>query len=250
MRRYMLVGSLLAAVVVAVITTTAKLQGHKPTVPPSNEQAQADKSNWPVTDFEAPEPSEAQEHAVRRLRSEKYNKSKLEVNPLDVSENSFLTHSETDDLPSLPVRQSDVIVLGQVVDAHAHLSSDKTGVYSEFTMRADDVLKNDAPLSVTQGSSIAVQREGGRVRFPSGRVHLYSISSERMPGVGGRYVLFLKRLERGQAFILLTGYALRGGQISPLDGNKQFEVYKGIGEAAFIDEIKRAATASSQTMPD
>ena len=79
------------------------------------------------------------------------------------------THPLDLNLPALPLAESTAVIGGQIRDAKAYLSNDKTGVYSVFTIQIDQVLKNSAQLSVLAGTSIEVERDGGRVRFPNGR---------------------------------------------------------------------------------
>jgi hypothetical protein len=119
---------------------------------------------------------------------------------------------------ALPVTQSDVILVGEVTDAKAYLSNDRVGIYSEFAIRADEVLKNGSPLLITPTGSVVLEREGGRVRFPSGSVQRYAIANQGMPQVGKRYLLFLKSIEDDQDFSIITGYELNTGRVSPLDG--------------------------------
>jgi hypothetical protein len=77
------------------------------------------------------------------------------------------------------------------MEARAYLSNDKTGVYSVFTIQVNEVLKNSTKTPITRGSAIEVERDGGRVRFPNGRLHMYKIGNLDMPKTGLRYVLFL-----------------------------------------------------------
>jgi len=75
-------------------------------------------------------------------------------------------------LPELPVSKSDMVIIGEVVDEQAYMSEGKDWIYSEFTVRVEEVLKNASNLRPTAGSSIDVNRDGGRIRFPSGRTTL------------------------------------------------------------------------------
>ena len=66
--------------------------------------------------------------------------------------------------------------------AKAHFSDRKTHVFSEFEVEIEEVLKNDGNFTV--GSSVVVERAGGRVRFPSGKIMVSIISNQQMPVVG------------------------------------------------------------------
>lgn len=241
---------LLSILTVAVWAIGSTFQDQKLGPQLNKKPTQIDKSKWPVAEYDALKPNEADKSFKRQERGKKYNKSNFEVNPSSVSDESFLTHSDTASLPAIPVAQSDAVVLGIVSDTHAYLSEDKTGVYSEFTIIVDDVIKSNPGPPITQGSLITIQREGGRVTFPSGRTHLYSVSGENMPGVGQRYVLFLKLLDEEKLFNLLTAYALQEGKVIPLDENRQFKAHKGVSEKVFLNTVRETATNSLQIVND
>ena len=142
-------------------------------------------------------------------------------------------------MPSLPTLQSDVIVLGEVADANAFLSPDKTGVYSEYTIRVDQVIKTD-DATVLRSQTIDAQRAGGRVRQPSGLVQTYEISDQGVPRIGGEYVLFLKRVQGD--LLILTGYELRNNNVKPLDKVGFFNNYRDMDSASFMDQLQQALT--------
>jgi hypothetical protein len=153
-------------------------------------------------------------------------------------------------LSALPVEQSDVVVLGDIVDGAAHLSDDRTGIYSEFTVHVDEIFQ-DATGAVAAGGSLTVSRAGGGVRFASGRTQKYRIGRQGMPRDGRRYVLFLKRMPEGD-LIILTGYEISGGRVTPLDGEGSkdprsdlpFAQYRGADQAAFLTDVRKAAANS------
>jgi hypothetical protein len=128
-----------------------------------------------------------------------------------------MTFSHWDEaLPALPAGRSALVVLGEVIDAKAYLSNDQTGVYSEFTVRVERVLKNDKGSSVFPGEFITTERWGGRVIFPSGRAITYGNRGQGMPQLGQEYLFFLER--NPEQYNLLTAYQLRSGKVQPLDG--------------------------------
>ena len=84
-------------------------------------------------------------------------------------------------LSDLPADKSDAVIEGQITSAKAFLSEDKTGVYSEFTIRVSRVLKVSPDLSVSPDDAIVAERFVGRVRYPSGKVIRYSIEGQGSP---------------------------------------------------------------------
>jgi hypothetical protein len=141
-----------------------------------------------------------------------------------------------------------------VVDAQAYLSDDKTGVYSEFSIRIDEVFKNDSLKPGFPGGLVVAERYGGRVRFPSGRVTFYGNRDQGMPRLGGRYVFFLERDD--QQYSILTAYELSSGRIYPLDGrntpgrdraNSVGDDYENTDATRFLSDLQKALTDYSRT---
>jgi hypothetical protein len=207
---------------------------------PNKKRNQIDVSKWPAADYDSSDTVDERSKRVRETKGKNFDKSKFEVNPASVSDNHVLTHSDTDLLSALPKLHSDAVVVGDVVDARAYLSNDKTGVYSEFSVMVNEVIKNFVEQPISPDDSIKVLREGGRVRLPSGRVQFYSISKENMPEGQQRYVFFLRRLNEGQGFKLLTAYALKNGKVFPLDEHSQFSVFKGADETEFLNKVRES----------
>jgi hypothetical protein len=159
-------------------------------------------------------------------------------------------------LPALPAALSDSVVLGEVTGAEAHLSNDKSGVYSEFTVLVQEVLKDNRSTPVFPGDVITTERRGGRVRVPSGRIIRYGIAGQDMPRQGQRYLFFLKTNE--QQYSIVTAYQLVSGRVRPLDGQNApsppglvmswaGDAYEGADAARFLDEVKNAIAESSRT---
>jgi hypothetical protein len=122
---------------------------------------------------------------------------------------------------ALPVSESDAIVRGTVTNARAQLSADRTNVYSEFAVRVERTFKQPEGPRLEPGSTITVLRDGGAVRFPTG-VMVVRRDDWTMPLPGSNYVLFLERHSpTDDAFMIVTGYCLDGGTVTPLDINLQ-----------------------------
>ena len=145
------------------------------------------------------------------------------------------------------------MVIGEVADAKAQVTQDKSAVYSEFNVNVVDVLKDDIQTPLLPGCSIMVERPGGRVRYPSGHISRFSLTGWGMPRRMGRYVLFLTRNSDEPSYHLVTGYELRGGRIFPLDrttsSETDFDAYINMDEAAFLKQLDAAIARSSSTNP-
>jgi hypothetical protein len=193
----------------------------------------------PTTEYDAPEPTNAEEKAKRWKKNKHYDDGGMVMkNPGEGTGSALESHAFFA-LPALPAAQSDVILTADVLKSEAHLSNDKTGVYSEFNVQVGEVLKNTGP-TLSQGSLIVLSRRGGKVRYASGRVFQYEIMFQYMPAVGGRYVFFLKAIPDTDDYEFLTGYEIESGHVQPLDGGPQFDAFRGKEVTRFINIVRDA----------
>lgn len=205
-----------------------------------------DFENFPIVDFEAKEPIDPNAKAARIAKARKY--SKKYGGKINEELHQIFTNSDWDlRLPALPVARSAAIFIGTVTDAQAHLTPDKTGVFSEFAFKVESIVKSDPKRTVTAGETVSVERSGGRVRMPSGKIVVSWTNNQNMPKVGSRYVLFLAHDfetagDTGDDFYLLTGYEFKNGKVAPLDSptNKKVLAYKGVTESAFLKDLFNA----------
>lgn len=199
---------------------------------PTKPRKKVDVSHFPVAEFSSPGTKDAK----RKARGEKRNKSNWNVDPDALSDSTVVVDAVDVHLPAFPTKQSTAVVIGTIADAKAYLSNDKTGVYSAFVVLIEEVLKNPGELSA--GDLLEAEREGGRVKFPSGRLHLYKFSEQDMPRVGGRYVLFLRETDSESVFQILTGYEIRGDSIYALDELPQSRSYENTSATTFVKELR------------
>ena len=245
---------LLILIVPVGVTTLAALGRGIFNDGPQNKQRNPGKddfeSQFPVADYQ-PRATSSESREKREARNRRFKGE-----PGDINENSEVilsTRHWAEGLSGLPVGQSQAIIVGQVSDSKAFLTDDKSGVYSEFTINVDHVLKDNSSSPLSPNSSVTVEREGGRIRFSSGRVALSYTSGMGMPRIGRRYVLFLTHAfpfgeVQNEDYYLLTGYELRGGRVVPIDnpggGTHPIAKYKDMDEEAFLSRV-RAAIADS-----
>jgi hypothetical protein len=199
------------------------------------------ESKLPMVDFDGPEPVDPRKQQKIFARGKKYDKSELGIDPSSDAVMS-LEHWATG-LPAIPVDESDVVVVGNVVAAQAHLTEGKVRVFSEFTILVSEILKNDSESQIQVNDSIDADRFGGRVRFAGGRVGLYFIGGQGMPQVGKQYLLFLTTSGGKDDYHILTGYELRDGQVHLLDnpaGGHPISLREGADAASFLNEVRAA----------
>jgi hypothetical protein len=207
-----------------------------------NDNRAIDKTSFPLIDYstasEKGKSGNASDQHKRTVRGKKYDKSDLRVHPDDPAEDTVITDVMDPNLPALPVDQSTVILVGDVMSAEAYLSNNQSGIYSEFTIQAVEILKNRSTESLVINCSIDAEREGGRVRFPSGKIHWYGVNKQNLPLINHRYVLFLKRDMPEEAFHIVTAYELRGNKVYSLDELSQFRAHEGQDQADFMRSLQ------------
>lgn len=148
-------------------------------------------------------------------------------------------------ISALPVTKSDAIVIGYVFDAKAYLSSNRSVVYSEFSVRPLQILKNSDRKPLVAGTTFVAERWGGAVIFPSGKVQHYRISKQGLPHTDEEYVLFLK--SNGEDFEIITGYSIGNGQVRPLDegADLPFKKHEGQSVDSFLTELRKVIDTST-----
>jgi hypothetical protein len=220
------------------LTTLLVTRGQKQ----SESEDQPDVSQFPTLEYQKRiNSSQKQQH-----KSKKYNSRHAPI-ITEASDKIFLISDWDLRLPALPVARSAAVIVGEITDAKAHMSDDETKIYSEFAVRVDDVLKDDGKVPIGPGSSIIVERSGGRVRFPSGKVVVSAVNHQDLPRIGKRYVLFLTHDSPNggdsEDFTILTGYELSNGLVFPLDkpvAGHPILNYKGANETSFFNDLTLA----------
>jgi hypothetical protein len=212
----------------------------------ASSQTQSNKSVKSQEPYKAPKvrfddlsATDIEDRSVRAFRNRRYDKSSsqsLDQFPANATSRGLVSEWDVY-LPALPVAESDVVVLGDVVDAKAFLSNDRTGAYSEFNIKVINVYKNDRTLN---GELITAERQGAIVELPSGRTIEVEVIGQRMPQVGHRYVLFLKYNTETSDYFIVTGYEILGQNISPLDTIRKFAVYENADADKFLNELQAA----------
>lgn len=197
-------------------------------------QARAEfESQFPIVDYNAlvsnkaedPDKTKVEELEKRKAKNNRYDNFRfVSDNPNPKTIESSLT--DEGQLSPIPVNESKIVIIGEILNAQANLSNNKFSVYSEFTVRIEKVLKNSISLEVIT-ENITIDRLGGFVRYPNGQKVLYSISGNGMPRVGKRYVLFLTKPDESPNYNILTGYELKEDKVYPLDTTYKFKPYKG-----------------------
>lgn len=227
---------LLLFAITAIITIPGRSQEQNPQI--EFQRRKFDENRFPIADYSAADPSDPKERARRQEKGKKYDKSDWRIYPETTSNMAWVDFVDPN-LPALPVTYSSAVVAGRITDAKAYLSNDKTGVYSAFAVQINEVFKNSSSVPLSSASLIEVERDGGRVRFPGGRILIYTIQSQDMPVVGLRYVLFLTNPQAQSDFQIVTAYELREGKVYPLDDVPNLYRYENADEVNFLSELRK-----------
>lgn len=213
-------------------------------------QKEPERNDLPIVDLPTDLQNRENIDSLRRKKNERYdledksfNPDKLVFKQSDLEEvyDLPLSHPQK---PALPVYGSDLIIIGNVTDRQAHLSNDRTAVYSEFTIEIEQIIKG----GVSQ-QTIAAERFGGGVKLPSGKVLRRGNIDERMPLGNRKYLFFLKNQGKNENFFIITAYELRDGRVFPLDGvnppkdgrkHPEFAKYEGIEQEKLLNLVADA----------
>ena len=239
---------------ITALNRTAKQESKKSQ---ANERTQSVPPDIPFADYNAPEPTDPAKRTLRRTKSSRHNVKDPSVKPNEIG-NLALTErsapvnfggpwSHAPDEPAIPVAESDAVLIGDVTEAAAYLSTDKTSVYSEFALAVAQVLK-DSKADIPIGETITAERPGGGVRFASGKFLVRGLLGKPLPKKGTRYIFFLKRNDDVDDFSIVTAYELRGGRVFPLDGLTPkgevvapfaaYQQYKGTDQSVFLAKLR------------
>lgn len=238
--------ALVALMTIAVSLGTMTSHSQKDTSKQQGNKWSEELNKYAIADYDAPLPENLAEREERKQKNKRYdNQDFVRKNPHP--DDAGVGRSDEEPPPSIiPVAESELVIVGEIIKVDAYLSNDKKGIYSEFTVRVDEVLKSVASSKIEQGTSISVDRAGGIVRYPNGQKVLYTISGRDLPQGGKSYVLFLTSQKENPNYQILTGYELKESDVSPLDMGRNFEGFKNIGKQNFIKAVRNKISESLQ----
>lgn len=199
-----------------------------------------DISAYPVAELNASAPGNSAEGRARARKNKRYDKYPIIKFGLSPRHTAVAVYDSEPDPPHLPVAESRLIVVGTILDSKAFVSSNREGLYSEYSLQIESIIKNDSASEKHVGETICIDRSGGNLRYPSGQKVMYFVAGQSLPLVGSRYVFFLKKDgdEDNPNYKIVTGYELKDGLVNPLDTNQLAREYTGLEENVFLSKIK------------
>jgi hypothetical protein len=127
MRTYLLLIACAVVVGATIATVGRPARQSSPTTKPQKLDKAEFKSQFPITDINAPAPADQHRHARWKAKSKKYKGIGMHINE---EGDAIGIRDEWDiGLPVLPVSESAMVVVGEVVDAQSYLSEGRDWVY-------------------------------------------------------------------------------------------------------------------------
>lgn len=186
----------------------------------------------------APDESDADKREARTKKNGRFNKSKRAYELEEQKEGEYSGTLLETEPPVLPVT-TDLIVVGNIQKRQTYLSDNITIVYTELTVQIEEILKNNPSAPIDPYHHLIVDREGGAIWMPSGRIFRYLVAHLGIPEVGKRYVLFLQSETEGD-YKLVSGYELTNRKaIIPLEDFADRAPLLDLTEAQFLDLLKQ-----------
>jgi len=212
-----------------------------------------------VGEFQETQIEAAPDRERRQIREKRYHDTNL---PRSVADPGFLVDGQTEttnlrfidyvavgkssDPSGIPVSASAAVVVGTILRGKCFVTKDHTFVYTDYQVRVDQILKQDAATNLSVGGELVAAREGGAVHFPSGHVTNFLTVGHGLPEIGSQYILFLWRPLSSlpeYEIIFDAGYQIKNGRVYPLDDVNSR--YVGVDVAVFLDEVQKAIAASN-----
>jgi HEAT repeat protein len=169
-------------------------------------------------------PQDSKEREVRLAKSVRYNGGRCNITTQDC----FFESVYPSGLPLIPLKESAVAFVGEVLRIQSYLSEDQTHIYTETTFRVEEIFKQPKDFMLSSDEMIITDQIGGSVKIASGRIVRDDTRYGFMgrPYVGGHYVVFVKMTHKGEDLTVFRAYELSDGKVFKLteDGTAGSEV--------------------------
>jgi hypothetical protein len=215
--------------------------------PPSLETMVAQSAKQQASDVfdEEPLPADPGKRHARLEKNKRYNGGACDLTTLTAD--SVCIDQTWPRLSLVPIAESKVVVMGQVLRMQPYLSTDRRRIYTEITLRAEEVYKSPMNFKLSADRTLVIDLVGGALKLPSGQVVRDDtrIDFLNKPHVGGRYVLFAKGIHGGRDLSMIRGLELRDRRVFLLseDGSPgTILVQQFPSEESLLDLLRAHAT--------
>lgn len=228
-----------ATIVISYGTPTgvnSQSSSQKPKLTPTPEVVDTrDLSKYGLVTYDTPQVENQREFEKRRQISQRYDNQGWVYKLQNAEPGGIGKITEDPPPPLFPLDESALIVVGEVITVNTFLSNDKGGVYTEFTIRVNDLLKNDGEKNPKK---VVADRDGGVVVYPNGGRVLYRNSDLGLPQLGSKYLFFLTKDELSPNYGILTSYDISGSRIHQMEMGRPFDEFKDASKTAFIETVR------------
>lgn len=240
---------LVAGLVIGLLTAfSGAFSGHYDQTKASAQQQKVPR-RWekmsPI--LEADEPQDVSLKATRKAKNRRYNSTRSSeiLTGQPNAETIMGRINEKRRPPSLPISESDIVILCTVEAAQPYFTENRKAIYTEFSVNVDEVFKNATSVSVVPGAFLIVDQEGGALRRRDGSTIKYFVANtNELPQLKARYVLFLSQVNEGNDLMILTGYELRSDGVISLEENAT-ACLSNCDEASFLSKLRDLVRRSS-----
>lgn len=151
----------------------------------------------------------------------------------------ILKPGEREDPIGLPINSS-IILIGTVTSGKAYVNQEHTGVFSEYRVTVQEVLKPDPQSVISAQDEIITWEGGGSLQFESGHITHFIIGGRGFPEIRTQYVLFLRRPdETVKDYAINTAYSIKDQVVSPMDGAEYpRSPFDGMPLKEFLDKLR------------
>lgn len=195
-----------------------------------------DLSKYGVVAYDTPEIENPREWERRRQINQRYDNQEWVYKTATPGVAGIGRIQDLEPPPLFPTEESVLIVVGEVVMANAFLSNDRECVYTEFTIRIDELLKNSS--GNVNPKKVIADREGGVVVYPNGQRLLYQSSERGLPSLGSKYLFFLVQDGQSPNYRILTSYDVNGGRIRQMEIGHPLDEFKDASKSTFIEAVR------------
>jgi len=159
-------------------------------------------------------PQDSKERAVRLAKSVRYNGGRCNIRTQDC----FFESVYPSGLPLLPLKESTIAFVGDVLRIQPYLSEDQTHIYTETTWKVQEIFKQPRDFTRSSDETITTDQIGGAIKIASGRIVRDDTRFGFMgrPYVGGHYIVFVKITHKGEDLTMIRAYELRDGKVFKL----------------------------------
>jgi hypothetical protein len=134
------------------------------------------------------------------------------------------------DIPELPTKGIDAILVGQLIAAQPYQSNDHSAIYVESTSLVEQVF-NQRSGSAKPGDKITLVQNGGSMLLASGRaISQVTAGSGNPLQVNGRYLFFLIYSSGGECYRVGKAWWLTGGKAVALSTDDLIRVQAGTSQ--------------------